>query len=72
MLDATYRHGLGLGVLWPMSDWRLALPVPFLDSVREPFPAFSAHTARVMGIEALFYGALFCAALGFRRYCFRR
>ena len=67
VLDATYNHGLGLGVLWPLSEARLALPIPFLETVREPFPAFTRHTARVMGIEALFYGAILLATLGLKK-----
>jgi len=59
LLDSFYNHGRGLAVLWPISPRHLALPIPWFDNLHLPLPHFGWHTARVMSIELLAYGAVF-------------
>jgi membrane-bound metal-dependent hydrolase YbcI (DUF457 family) len=56
-LDATYNHGHGLAVLWPFSEGRLVLSLPWFSTLNGWW-AWDAHTARVAMIEIFFYGTL--------------
>ena len=62
LLDALYAHGQGLDVGWPFRRLVMALPLPWFETLRlapmEPF-----HNARVIAVEAAFYGLLLLAAL---------
>jgi hypothetical protein len=58
VLDATYNHGLGVDIAWPFGSWRLALPIPWLETVKESLPAMSWHTAKVIALELLTYGSV--------------
>jgi hypothetical protein len=66
-----YNHAEGLAMFWPVSWDRLALPVPWLETLREPLPHFDAHAARVMGIELLTFGPVLAAAV-LGRWAWRR
>ena len=66
ILDSTYNHGKGLPVLWPISNARLALPLPWFETLRTPVNYFTPHSIRVMSVELLAYGVLFCMAMAFR------
>jgi hypothetical protein len=62
LLDTFYNHGKGLAIFWPVSDARIALPLPWFSTMRLP-PIFSSHNVRVWLIEAAAYGALLAAAV---------
>lgn len=57
LLDTLYNHGQGLAVWWPVSDARLALPVPWFSTMRLD-PLVSLHNLRVFAIELLCYAPL--------------
>ena len=66
LLDTFYSHGKGVRLFWPVSDARLALPIPVFDTLGGWPPAMNGHTARVFGIELAAYGVLLGAV------CFMR
>lgn len=66
LLDSLYNHGLGLAVLWPLSDAHLALPLPWFATLRPP--ARSVHNLRVFAVELVFYGLLFALCVAGRRF----
>ena len=70
LLDTFYNHGRGLQMFWPFSRARLALPIGWFETVRQPLPHFDAHSAKVWSIELVFYGVVVIAALMIR-YAFR-
>jgi membrane-bound metal-dependent hydrolase YbcI (DUF457 family) len=55
LLDTFYNHGWGLPVLWPFSDARLALPIPWL-SIGNKNDIFSIHNVKVAVLEILTFG----------------
>lgn len=57
LLDTFYNHGKGVALFWPVSDARVALPIPFFATMK-PATLISAHNATVFAIEAAAYGAL--------------
>lgn len=72
VLDSFYNHGRGIAVLWPFSDARLALPVPWFSTLQgcSP-PQLNMYTLKVCSIEFLAYVPLLLIA-GFCRYRFLR
>ena len=70
-LDSLYNHGLGLGVLWPVSEWRLNLSVPWFSTLNGWW-AWDLHTARVAAIELAVYGSLLAMAILGRRLWLKR
>lgn len=67
LLDSMYSNGRGLAMFWPLSDARLALPIPWLSTVRSPQPLTDWYTLRVCAIEFVFYGLFVVLALVIRR-----
>jgi hypothetical protein len=67
LLDSFYNHGKGLALLWPFSDARLALPIPWFSIVGRDTSPFAWHAIKTCGIEFLCYGALLGAVLLVRR-----
>ncbi|MBW2276629.1 MAG: metal-dependent hydrolase [Deltaproteobacteria bacterium] len=57
LLDTLYNHGQGLAMFWPLTEARLALPLPWFSTLRETWIP-DAHTGRVLAIEAAVYGCL--------------
>ncbi len=55
LLDSLYSHSLGIGIGWPISEWRLVLPIPFFDTVHINESIFSEHNLKVATMELLFY-----------------
>jgi len=53
LLDTFYNHGKGLMMFWPVSDARLALPVPWLAVASRPFLPVSAGNVRIFLLEFL-------------------
>jgi hypothetical protein len=62
VLDSFYDHGKGVAILWPLSAARLNLSLPWFSSLRGTW-GWDGHTARVVAIELVFYGALVVTAL---------
>jgi membrane-bound metal-dependent hydrolase YbcI (DUF457 family) len=67
LLDSMYNHGRGLAMFWPLSEARLALPVPWFSTVRSPKPLTDWATLRVCAIEFAVFGCLLALAIVFRR-----
>jgi inner membrane protein len=67
LLDTFYNHGLGLAMLWPFSDARLALPIPWFSVVRDASFPFTAETLRIFLTELAFFGPLLLAVIGMRK-----
>ena len=67
VLDSFYNHGLGIAIFWPVSSARLALPMPWFSTLRQPLPHVDAHALRVYAIELAFYGGIFVLATALRR-----
>jgi membrane-bound metal-dependent hydrolase YbcI (DUF457 family) len=72
LLDSFYNHGRGVGMFWPFSRARLALPLPWLGNVEGRPPPLNAHTLRVCLVELVFYGLILLAAVCGRRLLARR
>lgn len=68
VLDALYRHGRGVALFWPLGGGRLALPLPWFDTVAGVPPPLDAHTLRVAAVELLCYAPLLLLALAWRRW----
>lgn len=66
LLDSTYNHGKGLRVWWPISEERLAMPLPWFETLRSPINYLSEHSVRVMSIELVAFGIIFAIAMAFR------
>ena len=64
LLDSFYNHGRGIGILWPMSGAPLVLPMPWFSTLPGQWE-LSPRVARIVAIEAAFYGPILgvCAAL---------
>jgi membrane-bound metal-dependent hydrolase YbcI (DUF457 family) len=62
LLDSMYNHGQGIAMFWPFSDARLALPVPFFETLKGGDTYFSSHSIKVFLIEIAFYGSFFAIA----------
>lgn len=57
LLDTMYNHGYGLDMFWPVSEKRIAIPVPWLSrGDREHI--FSLHNVMVAVYELLTFGPL--------------
>ncbi|MBN2392967.1 MAG: metal-dependent hydrolase [Anaerolineae bacterium] len=63
LLDSMYNHGKGIAIFWPFSDARLALPVPWFSTLRNPRPFTDWQTLHVAVIEFVSSGALLVAVL---------
>lgn len=70
LLDSFYNHGRGIAVLWPLSDGRLVLTLPWFSTLHGWW-ALDSHTARVAAIELGFYGALLLIVVTARRLILR-
>ena len=66
LLDTFYNHGMGLAMFWPVSSGRVALPIPWFETLRTSLPKVTPHSLRVFGIEFLCYGPVFFAAVFWR------
>lgn len=71
LLDSLYSHGRGIGILWPLSDAHLALPVSWFHTLRLD-PWAQAHNLRVLAVELAFYGPLLALCVLLRRRRVRR
>lgn len=62
-LDGMYNHGRGVAVLWPVSDTRLVLALPWFRTLTGP--RLDSASLHIFAVEAAFFGALLllCVAL---------
>jgi len=66
VIDATYRHGLGLAVLWPLSNDRLYLPLHWFEIYHVGQPPWSEQNLSVLLTEVGFCLPLLGLALVLR------
>ena len=71
VLDATYNHGRGVHVFWPVSDGALVLTLPWFSTIKLPWSDHTAENWRTFGIEAIFYGAILAVCVIIRRWRIR-
>jgi len=62
LLDTYYNHGIGLPVGWPISEARIALPIPCFSTISRN-PIIGWHNVRVVAVEALVYGSILAAVV---------
>lgn len=65
-LDGLYGVGRGIALLWPLSDARLHLPVPFFHHLR-PQDGLTPENLRVCAVEAAVFGCVLLVSLALRR-----
>lgn len=58
LLDSMYGHGLGLAIGWPVSDFRLTLPVLWLPTLDLDQPLWGQRNLSVGFLELLTFGPL--------------
>ena len=61
LLDSFYNHGRGIGIFWPFSATKLALPLPWFRVLPHPLLYLDADALHIMGVELVFYGAALAA-----------
>jgi hypothetical protein len=64
LLDAFYNHHKGVAIYWPFSDAHLDLGMPWFRTLHRP--RLDAPTARILVVEAVFYGMVLLAAVAAR------
>jgi membrane-bound metal-dependent hydrolase YbcI (DUF457 family) len=67
LLDTFYNHGKGLLMFWPLSDQRLALPIPWFSVVRDKSFPFTPETVHILLTEFAFYGCVLLVVLLMKR-----
>ena len=67
LLDSLYGHGLGVGIFWPFSRARLALPIPWFSVMDGGLFPFTPEKARILLIEIACFLPLFILAVLFHR-----
>lgn len=70
LLDSFYNHNKGVAIYWPLSPARLNLAMPWFRTL--PGWALDWTTARIVLIEAGFYGMIFALAIALRALEARR
>jgi membrane-bound metal-dependent hydrolase YbcI (DUF457 family) len=68
LLDSFYSEGQGIGIFWPLSAARLALPLPWFHTLPAVPPPFTKEILRIGAVELLFYSPLLLIA-GIWRHC---
>lgn len=71
-LDTMYNHGQGLALFWPISNGRVALPIPWFETLKTPFYQLNPHSLRVYGLELLSYGLVLLILFTCRQWYLRR
>ena len=67
VLDSLYNHGQGIGIYWPFSDNKLALPISWFSTLQATPAVFSVHNLKVIFIELLAYVPIFLVAFFARK-----
>ena len=63
LLDSFYNHGLGIDILWPVSNFRLVLPIPWLAVFDSTWGPLSPQALRLEGLELATFLPLVALAL---------
>jgi len=63
LLDTFYNHGKGLLMFWPLSERRLALPIPWFSAVRDMSLPPTPETIHILLTELAFYGSVLLGVL---------
>ncbi len=61
LLDSFYNHGLGIEIGWPITSYRLNLPIPWLQTLELSQSAWSERNLSVGLLEALTFGPFLIA-----------
>ena len=72
LLDCLYSHGRGLAIWWPVSHARLALPLPWFDTLQGHHSPLDPHTIRVCLWECAFWGPILLISILWRRQKHRK
>jgi VanZ family protein len=67
LLDTFYNHRKGLMMFWPLSDARLALPIPWLAVVRRPLLPVTAGNIRILLLDFVTFFPLVILAIVIRK-----
>jgi hypothetical protein len=67
VLDSLYNHGQGVGIFWPFSANKLALPVSWFSTLKATQMFLSLHNLKVFLIELLVYVPIFSVAYFVRK-----
>ncbi len=67
VLDSIYNHGQGIGIYWPFSAHKLALPVSWFSTLQITPSVFSFHNLKVFFIELLVCFPIFIVAFFARK-----
>jgi len=71
VLDALYNHGQGVGIFWPFSVNKLALPIAWFSTLQATPTVFSLHNLKVFFIEFVVYMPIFLIAFSARKLYLR-
>ncbi len=68
LLDSFYNHGRGIGVMWPLGEGRLNLPLPWFETLRiySKNDILSPHSLRIYATEGIAYGIVLLAIITLR------
>jgi inner membrane protein len=66
LLDSFYNHGVGVAVLWPFSNARLALPMPWFGHWPVSPPFLTWETLRISAVEFFIYSPVLIVAMAWR------
>lgn len=67
LLDTFYNHGKGLAIFWPFGSGRVALPIPWFNTLKLNPPVYY-HNLKVVTIEAVCFGLLFASIVLGKRW----
>jgi len=67
VLDSLYNHGQGIGIYWPFSANKLALPIAWFSTLQITPSFLSFHNLKVLFIEFLVYFPIFLVVLFARK-----
>lgn len=67
LLDTLYNHGQGLAMFWPISKARIAMPIPWFNTLSLE-RVFSLHNLKVCAIELLVYGTILSVGVLAKRF----
>ena len=72
LLDSFYNHGRGVAIFWPVSQARLALPIPWFSAVSGSPLRLDSYTLRACAVEFACYLPLVLLAIGIRQLALKR
>ena len=67
LLDTLYNNGKGLRMFWPLSNFRMALPIPWFSAVQQKPPPFTPATMHIFLVELAFYGSMLLLVILLRK-----